>query len=292
MIGRLLSVLALAGVMLAGGDPLCADGPAVSNGAVELAHKFTPGEATRYKITQRLTGSSTFPGAAKPVPVDTELSSTIRVRCIRSLENGAAEIGFETESGSLKIAGRPPRSFPASKEAGTVRVTPRGRIIKTEQEDGRYTEVRRFVMETGLIERIVILAALPGRAVGVGDSWSAETPMPLSLQGKLKLDSALKSTKQVDGGMVAVIKQVQSTIADQDSATESALPSLSQDGEVELLFAIDGGKLLSAKGTMRSTLVRPVKLPAVPSADAAPKPVNTVSTLMLNRKFTIELLSQ
>ena len=283
----MLAALALALIL-----PPFAEGQEASPGAVTLAYKFTPEDVTRYRITQKLTGTRTFTGATEAAPIDAELNSTMRVRCVRSVGDGSAEVAFGTESGDLRIGGRSVAGYSPPKEIRTLSISPVGRIVGPARSEPSGQVRRRPPMDFGSVESIVLMAILPDKPVAVGDSWSAEIPLPVESSSTLRLSFRLEAVRQTSGGRVAVIKQTISTPINRNASDDLAVPRGSQDGQAELLFSIDGGKLLSAQGTIRSMLTTPATIPAVPSGGAEPKPRETVSTLNLDSKFGVELIEQ
>jgi len=254
-------------------------------GSIQLTYRFAPGTAVRYQISQRLTGTRKLPGASAPSPIDAELTSTIRVRCVRILADGSLDLEISTESASLKMAGRPAASYQPPKEIRKVRITPIGKVIgpaTPSQEPGR----QRSPLDFGSIDSIVLMAILPDGPVDIGGAWTAELPLPIDSTSKLKLAFALEKVESTPDGQVARIKQTLSTPINPGASSDSA-PRGSQEGQAELLFSVDRGILLSAQGMIKSTVAVPVSVPMVPGGQ---QPQDNIATVVLDSKFGVQLL--
>jgi hypothetical protein len=287
MLRRLAAFLAITIGLGLAGNPVSAENAQPATPALSLAYKFAPGETIRYRISQRLTGTRTLPGATTPTPIDADLSTVIRIRCVQILSTGAAELAIDTESGSLKLAGKPASSYQPPKEVRTVYVTSTGRVAPRKEQSSQPGS-RRPMLDFGAIESVVLIAILPDQPVAVGGVWDAEIPLPVDVSTKLKLSFRLDNVKQTSSGLAAEIKQSLSTPISPDSPAGPAQLRGSQEGQADLLFSIDGGKLLSAQGSIRSTVVTPIQMPGIPGSNAGPQ--DNLSRVALDCTFKAELL--
>ena len=259
--------------------------------AVVLAYRFAPGDTVKYRISQHVTGSRTIPGAASPTPIDIELASVIRLRWVRALPEGAMEIAVETEAETLKLAGKEARHYERAKEPKVFRIAPSGKIVAPDHKENPGKRLPRSPLDFGSIESIVLMAILPETPVSLGDKWSAEMPLPVSPSAKLQMAFKLEDLRQTPGGRVATIKQVLNTPINSDVGDDSGQPHGSQEGQATLTFAVDQGRLTSAQGTIRSELRAKAAVPSVPGGEASASSQNTLITVLLNSKFSVELIS-
>lgn len=228
---------------------------------VSLAHKFPPNQTVRYKIVQHITGTRTFPGSEKPVPIEAQVTSMVRMRCDHVSEDGTATISTEIESAAIKMGKHETSAFSAGNTPRTLQVTPSGKVIFPPQEeqvqDG--SPDRSGLMDSGAITPLIILASLPEQPIAVGGSWSADVLLPSATA--IKVASTFQEVKDTSGERRVTIKQTQTTANDSPNK---------QEAQSTLVFGIDAGRLLSAKGTVHSV----------------------VNTWTLDSKFSVEMLKE
>jgi hypothetical protein len=225
---------------------------------VLLAHKFPPNQTVRYKIVQRITGTRTFPGSEKPVPIEAQVTSTVRMRCDQVSEDGTATISTEIESAAIKMGKHETSAFSAGNTPRTLQVTPSGKVIFPPQEEQvQDAGTRRTLMDVGSITPLIILASLPEQPIAVGGLWSADVLLPSATA--IKVASTFQEAKDISGERRATIKQTQTTA---DGSPNK------QEAQSTLVFGINAGRLLSAEGTLHSV----------------------VNTWTLDSKFSVEML--
>ncbi|HET6453374.1 MAG TPA: hypothetical protein VFI02_03120 [Armatimonadota bacterium] len=246
-------VLAL---LLLGSGSLFAQGERL----VSLAHKFPPNQTVRYKIVQHITGTRTFPGSEKPVPIEAQVTSKVRMRCDQVSEDGTATISTEIESATIKTGKHETNAFSAGNNPRTLQVTPSGKVIFPPQEEQvQDNSTRRALMDSGAITPLIILASLPEQPIAVGGSWSADVLLPSATA--IKVASTFQEVKDISGERRATIKQTQTTADDSPNK---------QEAQSALVFGINAGRLLSAEGTVHSV----------------------VNTWTLDSKFSVQMLKE
>jgi len=271
---------------LIGSLPLYSQNTQPPSSAVQLAYRFAPGTAARYQISQRLTGTRWLPGASVALPIDAELTSIIRVRCVQALADGCMDLEIATEAASLKMDGKPVPSYEAPKDIRKIRITPTGKVISTGRQ-GEGSGQQRSPLDFGSIESIVLMAVLPDKPVDIGGTWAAELPLPFDSMSRLKLGFTLEKVESTTDGRVARIKQIMSTPINPGGSNGSATPRGSQEGRADLLFSVDRGILISAQGTTKSTVAVPVEMPESGSGE---QPQKSFTAVALDSKFSVALL--
>jgi len=258
--------------------------------AVQLTYKFAPGTAVKYRISQQLTGTRRLPGASMPSPIDAELVSIIRVRCVQAFADGSLNLEISTETANLKMGGKPVTGYQPPKEARKIWITPIGKVFGPAGQGSGGQQ--RSPLDFGSIESIVLTAILPDKPVSIGGTWAAELPLPFSAASKLKLGFSLEKLELTPSGRAARIKQVLSTPINPDASGGSNGARGSQEGQADLLFSIDRGILLSARGAIKSTVAVPMAAPMMPGESGNQQPQDNVATVVLDSKFTVELLPE
>lgn len=258
---------------------------------VELKYKFTPGEMTRFRIYQHATGNRSITGSSAPSSIDVELTSIIRVRCGRVMPSGEAEIVIETESSVLRIAGRTASNPPAS-EPRTMLIDSRGNVIQPEGATASPPASRSSKLDFGSVESIALLAILPEKAVSVGDTWSAEIPLPISPGSKLMLSFRLEDVKRSSSGRTAVVKLALSTPINADVVAAPPSPQGSQEGTATLNFDPEKGSLEYAEGSVRSILTTYFRTPRMPGTADDSAEQYAVSRFNLESKFAVRRLDE
>ena len=227
---------------------------------VSLAHKLPPNQTVRYKIIQHITGTRTFPGSEKPVPIEAQGTSTVRMRCDQVSEDGTATISTEIESAAIKMGKHETSALSAGNTPRTLQATPSGKVIFPPQEEQvQDGSTRRALMDVGSITPLIILASLPEQPIAVGGSWSADVLLPSATA--IKVASTFQEVKDISGERRATIKQTQTTANDSPNK---------QEAQSTLVFGINAGRLLSAEGTVHSV----------------------VNTWTLDSKFSVEMLKE
>ncbi len=285
-----LVVLAF-GTVVCGRHATCSD---VEHGAVEgviLAYKFDPGDVVRYRIWQQVTGSRTLPGATSPTPIDIQLTSTIRMRCTKLLPERSMEMSVETESETLKLAGKEARHYDGRKQARVFRIAPSGRMIGPGHGKAGGKAPRRSPLDFGSTESIVLMTLFPERLVLPGGDWVAEIPLPISPSSRLRMSFRLDALRQTPDGLVATISQSLNTPTSAEAKDESDKAQGVQEGQATLTFDVDQGRLISAQGTVKSELRTRWAVPSVPGEETYSGSASAVMTVWLNSKFSVRLLS-
>ena len=249
--------------------------------SVQLSYKFTPGQTLKYRIVQHVVGSRTMSGAKGSPSIDVELTSMIRMKCVQVLAGGIFEVSVDTESQSLKIAGKTVYGYAPSSESRSFQMTPSGKVTRTSP-----TSQSRTGFDFSSVESIIQMAIMPESPIVPGVTWSAELPMPTDPTASLKLAFTLQQLRQTGGFAAAVIQEVLSTNPGTTGPASSERPTASQNGQMDLVFDATRGQLASAKGTIRSHFATPVDVPAVPGASPGGKQLLTMD---LNSSVTVEI---
>lgn len=253
---------------------------------IKLAYSFSPGKINRYKIVQKITGTRTITDSAT-TDLDMQLTSIIRMRCTKTLENGKVEIAIDTEDEYMKISGKAIYGYKPSKDVRTIQLNPNGRISSSSTSNQKEPK-RRHALDFGAVESILLLAILPDKPVAPGDVWSAEMPLPIDTKSKLKLDFQLEEIKTSPGGQVAIIKQKLTTPINEANESQEEGTRGSQAGESTLTFDISNGTLISANGSIHTKIETPISVPPVPGST----PSRSVQIVDVTSNYTIELLPE
>lgn len=252
---------------------------------MELIHKLVPGNTVKYRVVQKVVGTRQMAGSSTTVPVDTELTQVIRVRCARMLPDKSLELLVDVESGSLKIAGRESGAYRVPKEVRTLHVTPYGRLIdtSTQSEDA---EIRRSPIEFAFVESMALITTLPEKSAAVGDSWDADILLSSDPSSKVRLTSSLKKLAASAGEQVADIAAKISTLPRDDENAPAQRGT--REGQVDLRFSADRGMLLSAKGEIKLSVAIRSEVPSMPGQNAAQG--ERFTTWNLGNTFSVEIV--
>lgn len=255
-----------------------------------LTHAMGPRDTVTYKITQQLTGSRTLPGAAQAVPIDCVLTSTVRLRLVNALGNGNIEVACETQSATLKLAGKEPRNLPASKAPRTYRITPSGKPVETTKADKVETKpvLTRTLLDSGWMEPLLILAVFPDTSVEAGSDWTLEIANPLKTEDKSKITGKLVDVKQAKEGMVATIKETLALPEGQTADDNPAVVGSRITGELTLKYLTNAGRLFAAEGAVTSYSRTQMGVPGLPKSDLPMGTATGMKIEELSSKFTIE----
>lgn len=255
-----------------------------------LAYGFDAGEVIRYRIIQRITGTRTLPGATNPTPVDSELTAVIAIRLVKSLADGVMEIAADTESASLKLSGREPRSLPPSKLSRLYRIDRSGRPVpQTQEADKPKPTVSRSVLDPAWIEPIAILAALPQKPIALQDEWCELVANPLDADSKIEVMSKLTETKQTNNGWIAIIEQTHGfPKTDAEDSPESEGSRV--EGRIVVKFLPDRKRVLSTTGELTTILRTPMALPGLPAGDLPMGSATALRVEQYQNQFTVETL--
>lgn len=264
-------------------------GAASPNEPVKLVCKFAQGDVSRIKISQHTAGARTMSGTSKPVPVDIDMTSVVQMLCTHVLENGDAEMAVKTESATLKLSGRQ-SDYPQAAETRNIVHTPSGRISPGSPKQAA-ADRRRPLLDLNSVESILMLAPLPDKPISIGDTWTAEVPLPVGPTAKLSLSLTLNDIKDLAGDRVAAIRVNISTPVAPDTGTDTQSARGSQEGTADLVFSLEKGALISAKGSIHSVLTTYTALPKTPTVGPNPPAQYSVSTWKLDSKFDLLRLS-
>lgn len=256
-----------------------------------LTHMWNRGDTVRYKITQDLSGSRTLPGAQNSTPIACQMTSVIRVRFVKSLTDNGMEIAIETESASLKLPNKEPRSFAASKEPRIYRIAPSGRVVQVKDGKDQPKASSRSVLDNAWLEPLVVLATFPEAAIKIGQD------VPLELQNPLQADAAaIKASFKVDDlkqsreGWIATIKQTLGLPEGQAADGDPGEPTSRIDGKINFGFIADKGRLSAADGTVKTVVRIYTPVPGMPQGDLPTGAATSLRVEQLASKFTVETL--
>ncbi len=259
-----------------------------SNGFV-LAHVMNQRDTVTYKITQQLAGSRTLPGASQAVPMDCTLTSTVRLRLVKALGDGNIEVAAETQSATLKLAGKDPRNIPASKEVRIYRITPSGKPVETTKGDKVEAKpVTRSLLDSAWIEPLVLLAVFPDTAVSKGSDWTLEIANPLKTDDKSKISAKLEDVKQAKEGWIATIKETLALPTGQTSDDNPIVPGSRIQGELTLKYLSEAGRLFAAEGAVTAYARTQMGVPGLPKGDLPMGSATGMKVEELSSKFTVE----
>jgi hypothetical protein len=256
-----------------------------------LSHVMKQGETVTYKITQQLTGTRMLPGAAQATQIDCVLTSTVRMRLVKALDKGNMELAAETESVTVKLAGKEPRNMPGSKDPRIYRISPSGRPVEV-VKGGKMeaSPVTRSLLDAAWLESLVILAVFPETAVKTGSDWTHEIANPLQTDAKTKISAKLEDLKQAKEGRVATIKETiampEGQVRDEDPNASSSL----MEGPITLKYLTDKGRLLAAEGNIKADVRTLVGVPGLPKGDVPMGAAVAMRVEQLNSKFTVETI--
>lgn len=255
-----------------------------------LQHMMKPGETVKYKIVQQISGTRALPGVAKPTAIDCELTSVIRVKCVKELSDQGLELAADTESITVKMANRSPRSMPAPKGSRVYRIDRYGKAMDVKDSKSAPPPATRSVLDTAWIECLAIVAAFPETGVNTGSAWSLEMANPLLTDTKIKLSAKLENLKETKDGWVATIKETVGLPDGQTAEIDPEEPGGRIDGTMELKYLADKGRMFSAQGTLKADVRSNMTMPGLPNSDL---PMGSVMALRIEQfscKFKVETI--
>lgn len=252
---------------------------------IPIVYKFSPDMVTKYRVVQRLTGSNKMPGATTSVAIDAELVTTVAVRCRRVLDDGSAELSFETLDGSLKVRGKP-STYQPPKRPRVLVVSPLGKVLETPPANDDSNLAGRPALDTDMLESCVFVVPLPADTLRSGLTWSAERILGGTT---IRSDYRIQSLETKPEGPVASVEQTLSTLPRAVSDRSYDLPEDKCEGKIRIIFSAAKG-LMSAEGTVKSVIHSAVQLPTFPSGTEKSSERQVYSVRTIERKFTITAL--
>ncbi len=255
-----------------------------------LQYMMKPGEIVKYKIVQQISGTRALPGVTKPTPIDCELTTLVRIKCVKELKDQGLELSAETESITVKMANRTPRSMPSPKESRVYRVDRYGKPMVIKDGDPSPVPVTRSVLDTAWIECLAIVTNFPAKALNVGSSWVMEIPNPLLTEAKVKVTAKLEDLKETKDGWVTTIKETIGLADGQSGEMDPETPGGRIDGTIELKYLVDKGRMFSAQGTLKADTRSNMTMPGLPNSDLPMGSVMALRTEQFSCKFKVETI--
>ena len=241
--------------------------PDKSKEPVALLYKFAPGESIRYTVSQQIKGTITMPGQAVK-NIDAELSSTVKLEYAKLYNDGTIDLTVTMESAAMKSDGKPVAGYTPTKDTFMMPFAITGAM-------------NLVSLDFGSIESMPFLLVFPDKDIAPGTKWMQEIPVKNHWPSKVKLDYTFDKLD----GQKALIKLKITTTAGKADPKDAASTSNLQDGSADLVFDMTTGKMISAKGTITSSISTVIgKISAKDKSNIKDK----ISTTKLDCTFSVD----
>ncbi|GEM_PF-2113278 len=255
-----------------------------------LLYAFKKGDTVRYKVTQLISGTRMLPGASQPTTLDCELTTVVRVRFVKALGKDGMELAAETESATIKLGGKEPRTFAASKAPRIYRISPTGKPIQVKDAKTTPSIPGSSVLDVGWLESLVVFSVFPDVGVDVGSEWSQDLTNPLQKDTKIKVSAKLQDLKQVKEGWITTISETIGLPEGASAEDGDETPGSRVEGKITLKFLADKGRLFSAEGSVKADIRTQMAMPGMPAGDLPMGSAMGMKVEQVSSRFSIETI--
>ncbi|MHB1456979.1 MAG: hypothetical protein ACYC0V_08705 [Armatimonadota bacterium] len=234
---------------------------------VALLYKFAPDESVRYTISQKITGTQTTPGQ-NVKNINAELSAVVKLTYVCLYNDGTIDLSVKVESAAMKSDGKPVEGYTPSKDV----------IMMPFAVTGAMNLVS---LSFGSIESMPFLLVFPNKDIALGAVWAQEIPVKNQWPSKVRLDYTFDNLTD----QKALIKQkITTTTGKSNQKTASPATNL-QEGSADIIFDMNTGKMISTKGSIKSSVST-----LVGKVSSNKKDYDRLATTKLDSSFSVDII--
>lgn len=236
---------------------------------VNLSVVVSPGDTSHYNLKVNVTGTTTMPGSAQPMPVDVALDLSVVIATGERDKDGSLQMTVSVDAAMAKIAGQQLTLAKETFPKMTALIDKDGNLIRLFSADPMSVKL------PGINYRNFMLLFNPYAPPGdlaIGATWKKTVSLPPEPE-KYELSSALEKLENMDGIPTARIKS-DVVVIPPDGADYTA------KGSAVSNFSLDGAKLV--KSHVEMVVKMKSAAPSTPSGEptaATPGDTDTVVKL-------------